>query len=57
MNKLLSVLSVIAAVLALNTPNFAFADQALPEIAPVDEAAPPSLEATTAPDPATEMPK
>lgn len=57
MKKLLSVFSVIAAVLALNAPNLAFADAALPEIAPVEEVAPPSLESTTAPDPAMEMAK
>ena len=47
MKKLLFVLSVIATVLALNVAPVAFADEALPEIAPVDDVAIPALEATT----------
>ena len=57
MKKLLCGFSVIAAVLALNSPMLAFADEALPEIAPVEEVAPASLESTTAPDPAADMAK
>lgn len=47
MKKLLFVLSVITAIFALNVTPVAFADETLPEIAPVDDAAVPSLEATT----------
>lgn len=47
MKKLLFVFSVITAVFALNLPNMAFAAEALPEIAPVEDVAPPALDATT----------
>lgn len=57
MNKLLCGFSVIATVLALNCPVMAYADEALPEIAPVEEVAPASLESTTAPDSAADMVK
>lgn len=46
MKKLLFVLSVIVTVFTLNVAPVAFADEALPEIAPVDEAAPPALDET-----------
>ena len=48
MKKLLFVLSVIATVFALNVVNVAYADEALPEIAPVDDVAIPALDAPVA---------
>jgi len=57
MKKLLCGFSVIATVLALNIPMMVLADEALPEIAPVEEVAPASLESTTAPDPDAGMAK
>ena len=47
MKKLLFVLSVITAIFALNVMPVAFADEALPEIAPVNDVVVPSLDATT----------
>ena len=57
MKKLLFVLSVIATVLALNVAPVAFADEALPEIAPVDDVAIPALDVPAVDEPATEAAK
>lgn len=57
MKKLLFVLSVIATVFALNIAPVAFADEALPEIAPVDDVAIPALDVPAVDEPATEAAK
>jgi hypothetical protein len=42
------LLFVVTAILAFNAMPLAFADDALPEIAPVDDPAPPPLDAPAA---------
>lgn len=42
------LLTIAVAIISFNSISYAFADEALPEIAPVDDPAPPPLDAPAA---------